>query len=235
METKNSGLPILTNVPVSTMVRTIGRPHVKKPSMESASSVTQPVSMEAEYLLIKKKAQEAGFAEGIEQGRKEGFKQGFSSGTATAEKAADEKMANLFKEKSRDIEKLLSTMSNAIDRSMQSLEQSSSDIAFEALIKIIGHADHYQDIARRAVEQVLSQIRTGTQVKVRLHSSDMQLIQAFSAFPPDIAFVADDSLSIGGCLVESPFGVVNASLETQLKALRTILDSTRSAIYLKPQ
>lgn len=233
METKNSGLPILTNVPMSAMVRSIGRPHVIKPSTESAPSAVQPVSMDAEYLLIKKKAQEAGFAEGIEQGRKEGFKQGFSSGTAAAEKAADEKMVNLFEEKSRDIEKLLSTISSAINHSMHSLEQSSANIAFEALIKIIGHADHYQDIARRAVEQVLSQIRTGTKVKVKLHSSDMQLIQVFSAFPPDIAFVADDSLSIGGCVVESPFGAIDASLETQLKALRTILDSARSGIYQK--
>ena len=58
-------------------------------------------------------------------------------------------------------------------------------------------------------------------IRIRCHPDDCDVIEQAAALPPsdlpnDIVFVRDDTITRGGCIVETTQGVIDARLETML-------------------
>jgi len=70
---------------------------------------------------------------------------------------------------------------------------------------------------------------------VHLHPDDLQTLQNEPGWTPsqiggnDVRWVASPQVALGGCIVESPEGGLDARIETQLDALRELLLQTRRA------
>ncbi|MFQ5732561.1 MAG: FliH/SctL family protein [Planctomycetaceae bacterium] len=82
------------------------------------------------------------------------------------------------------------------------------------------------DVTLDVVRDALQLVAGGSQLRIRLHPQDQRRLGEFAgefarklADLTDVQFLADDSLSPGGCLLETEHGCVDARLETQLNRI----------------
>ena len=133
---------------------------------------------------------EAGYADGVEMGR-----------MAHAEKMMETVLASV-----EFIEKIESTVVDVVTQSVR---------------KIVGDLDEDARI-RRIVATALAQVRGEQKGVVRVAPSDEPAVSEALAAMTSGAYlnvVADPRLKPSSCILESNLGVIDASLETQLKAL----------------
>lgn len=101
-----------------------------------------------------------------------------------------------------------------------------------AVRKIIGELDEKERIVR-VVRTALVAVRSQQKVLIRVCPADEAAVRdALSAMiasaPGGVSFLdvsADPRMKPGDCILESELGVVDAGLETQLKALENALSS----------
>ncbi len=101
-----------------------------------------------------------------------------------------------------------------------------TDIAEKVIGKLV--ADHpaaLHSIVHQAVERSL-----GDRITVRLHPSDLKRLQTMDMTfknildrTKQIHFKEDETIQLGGCVVETEVGTIDAQIETQLKAIKKAL------------
>ena len=122
-------------------------------------------------------------------------------------------------------EKVLETVLSSVDY-LSSLENTLVDVVTSSIRKVIGELDASELIVR-VVRNALTTVRNQQRVTIRVAPADEKAVsEALAAMiqtaPGGVGFLdvrADARLERGSCLLESELGVVDASLETQLKAL----------------
>ncbi len=142
-----------------------------------------------------------------EQRREQGYKDGAEEG------------------KMEHAEKMMETILSSVEF-IEGIENTLVSVVTQAIRKIIGEMDDKERIVQ-IVRTALNTVRGQQKVTVRVAPADEPAVsQAFSAMtsaaPGGGAFLtvlADARLSPNSCILESELGVVDASLETQLKAL----------------
>ena len=108
---------------------------------------------------------------------------------------------------------------------IENIEHTLVDVVNTAVRKIIGELDE-QDRIVRLVRSALNTVRGQQKVTVRVSPSDepavshaLAAMTASSSAESFLTVLADSRLAKDSCILESELGVVDASLETQLKAL----------------
>ena len=104
---------------------------------------------------------------------------------------------------------------------IESSENTVVSVVNQSVRKIIGELDEETRI-RKIVGTALNTVRGQQKVTVRVSPVDEPAVSKSLAAMTSGAFlnvVADTRLGAGSCILESELGVVDASLETQLKAL----------------
>jgi type III secretion protein L len=99
-------------------------------------------------------------------------------------------------------------------------------LVIQCLEKVIGEMDD-QDLILRIVRSGLAVTRNEHRVMVRVCDAELEwvkdavsrLLQSHPGINA-LDIVADSRLKKGACIIESELGVVDASLDTQLEALR---------------
>lgn len=122
-------------------------------------------------------------------------------------------------------EKVLETVLSSVEY-IEGIESTLVRVVSEAIRKVIGEVDENERIVR-IVRNALTTVRNQQRVLIRVAPADEKpvreaLAAMLTAVPGSTSFVdvvADARLERGACLLESELGVVDASLETQLKAL----------------
>lgn len=122
-------------------------------------------------------------------------------------------------------EKVLETVLSSVEY-IEGIESTLVRVVSEAIRKVIGEVDENERIVR-IVRNALTTVRNQQRVLIRVAPADEKpvreaLAAMLTAVPGSTSFVdvvADARLVRGACLLESELGVVDASLETQLKAL----------------
>ena len=110
---------------------------------------------------------------------------------------------------------------------IESLEQTIVNVVTEAVQRVIGEIDANERIVR-IVRSALSTVRNQKRVVARVAPVDEKAVteglasmisrgQGASGF---LDVIADARLPAGSCILESDLGVVDASLDTQLRALQ---------------
>jgi type III secretion protein L len=112
---------------------------------------------------------------------------------------------------------------------LENVEMQVAELVVQATEKVLGELDD-QTLVRRVVHNALKVMRNQKQVTVRVAPEHVEALQHqlndILADYPGVTFVdvaADARLRRGGCILESELGVVDASLEIQLDALRRAL------------
>jgi type III secretion protein L len=125
-------------------------------------------------------------------------------------------------------EQMMENVSKTVDY-FSSIEDKVVDTVIIALKKIIGEM-HEKDLIMGVVRNALSVVRMQKQVTLRVCPSQKELVQTeinnIIAEFPGISFldvVPDTRLKEGGCIIETDIGVVDASINTQLEAIKKSL------------
>lgn len=129
------------------------------------------------------------------------------------------------------MEKMLETAMQAVEY-LESLEESLVRVVGGAVRKIIGELDDNERIVR-VVRNALVTVRNQQRVLVRVAPSDEAAVREslgvmLKSAPGGVSFLdmsPDPRMSPGECMLESELGVVDASLETQFRALEHALAS----------
>ncbi len=125
-------------------------------------------------------------------------------------------------------EKMLDTVEKAVDY-LSGLETKVVEIVLKALRKILGEVNQ-QDVIVQVVRNAMAVARTQPQVTLRTCPEEADTVrerlgEILAGYPgiSNVDVVADKRLQRGGCILETEMGVVDASVEVQLEAIRSSL------------
>ncbi|PTY00938.1 HrpE/YscL family type III secretion apparatus protein [Verrucomicrobia bacterium LW23] len=122
-------------------------------------------------------------------------------------------------------------MENAMSsvNSMAAMEERIVDVVIRSLRKILGEMDD-REVVTKVVQRALEMVRNQKQVLLRVSPGDFDAIQSrlddfMRQFPAiDVIDVKQDSrLKAGGCILETDMGMVEASVDVQIEAIKTAL------------
>jgi len=184
------------------------------------------------------RAREEGRAQGLEEGRADGFSSGHREGLqAGRTEAAREAAARTREAVSAATEalhaermRLSAVLTSLVDGHAQLAAAAEDDLValcFETVVRVTGATALAPETVRDAAQRATAALQRQPRILLRLHAQDAALLDACSPAPaahgPAIAWRADDEVALGGCLVESPAGVLDLRLETLLADCRAAL------------
>ena len=105
------------------------------------------------------------------------------------------------------------------------------EVVHGALCRMLGESGAARALVAATVAEVLREVRDNGPVQVYLHPGDMDLLQGLAGGGANgrLQLLADSRVTLGGCLVETARGTLDARLELQLQALREALLAARRA------
>lgn len=128
-------------------------------------------------------------------------------------------------------EKMIETVGRTVDYFAQ-VEGRMVDLVMASVRKVVDGFDDQEKIVI-VVRNALAVVRNQKQMTLRLHPDDLdgvrKRINEVLAAYPGIGFLdllPDARLAPGACILESDIGMVEASLETQIAALRSAFERT---------
>lgn len=173
--------------------------------IEEANILAAKIRAEAEEILSQVKAEmEKSKAKGFNEGREEGL------GEATS---------------------LLVRLEAIKEKFYNSAEADIIRLVMAIAEKVIGRIVHENTEAIKSIVKQALESALGEKIVIRLNPNDYKVVTANDFEFRDmldrtkrITFKEDDSITRGGCVVETEVGTIDARLETQLKAIRKALE-----------
>jgi len=164
---------------------------------------------------------EQALSKAFEQAKQKGFVQGMEEAKAMAKKSVAEHVERLLD--------MMSSLDKAKENFLESAEDAVIEIAYTAVCRLMGESASSRNAIIGIVNQALAQASARSSLLVRLNPQDIELIEQ-AGDSNDAAMIdqkaiwqADASIALGGCIVESDTGMLDARLEVQLDRLRQAL------------
>ncbi len=157
-------------------------------------------------------ARESGYAEGYEAGRQ----------------AADVEFAGRL----AALDEVIASAKSALEGGIGGVEEVGINIVFEAVAKILGQAMAREEGVVFAVREVIAHAKERNNLIVRVSPDDFLLLERnrsklLEGSEGNVEMVADDRVSLGGCLLEAAGGSLDGRLEVQIQQLRDMLLDVR--------
>lgn len=153
---------------------------------------------------------------GLETGEQKGFEHG--------ERQAREQLAGQIER----VQSVLAQVSQARRKLMEEAEDALVEVAFAAVCRILGEQSVTKAGLQGAVRQAMDATRERERLVVRVHPDDAALIGPTES-GMDVRFSADHNVELGGCMIDSASGSLDARFETQLGLLAAALSAARAA------
>lgn len=127
---------------------------------------------------------------------------------------------------------LLATLAGAIEASRREVLEQAQDmlveVAYTAVCRIIGATAATRETLLEMVRGIARDEHAAQQWRVRLHPQDFATLHDdAAAIDVRITLQADSAVVLGGCIVDSDQGTLDARLETQLTRLGDALTAVR--------
>lgn len=215
-----------TEVPSKAAPQSVAVPipvQVEDPVAKDAGVDLQGVIEQTRMAVLSQFKQEADSAR--ELARQRGLREGRLEGAQEAKQSLTDEVAR--------VRAIGDSLTQAISAGIGGLEDMAVAIAFEAVCKILGSAAPSREGVQALVEQAAAQALNSEGLVVRLHADDFALLdreaQLGKSLPSgkSVSWVADNSVELGGCIIETSGGNLDARLETQLQRLRFALLAAR--------
>lgn len=176
---------------------------------------------------------EEGYRAGFQGGREEGYQQGLKEGRTDGLAEAQLMAAQAVENRLQQLDRLLSTMPDAILKRLDQSEDEMVALCFEVICRVIGDRATDPQVVQDMVQNVVRQASTQL-VAVHVHPADLEhlrsdvelnawIVRQSARQGALIDWIADDRVELGGCILRSPQGSLDARLETQLASVREIL------------
>jgi flagellar assembly protein FliH len=168
-----------------------------------------------------RKTMAAEHARALEQAAERGYEEGHQRGAAEGRQALDVEAARM--------RALLGELRQLRGQVLDGAEDTMVEIAFAALCRLAGTEAASRDVAVRAVREACAELRAGDVLTVLVHPDDLAQVVSQLERPPGVNLVAGPAVGLGGCMIESAAGTLDARLDTQLEQLRRALLRARSS------
>lgn len=162
----------------------------------------------------------------------EGHAEGVQQGAEESATAADRQQAELAEQARRAGDEYRQRLERAIralqGQRTQVLADAEDDLvamSFEVICRVLGAQAALPATIREMVKQLMAQ-RAAEGVCVHLHPEDLERLRSEGGAAQDVEpweWVADDKVQLGGVIVRTRQGNIDARLEVQLEALRQAL------------
>lgn len=235
---------ILKNIPLSQdsvmlkinqTIQTIEEPESKSATLRRVDNPSPPPTfrgLSAESMDIAT-PRDVGRAEHNLNGQQtpeEIYQSGYAQGVVDGQQ---QKQAEL-QEQLTSLQALLLSIPNAIQENRQQLSEEIADIVLVIVQKLFIHQQHDKNIVTQQIQHILSQLNNKQNLEIVLHPQDLALlkngeIQLDIPLCKPLSFIPDETLRLGGCIIRSPHGVFDASIERQIDNLKQVLLEIRSA------
>jgi flagellar assembly protein FliH len=165
------------------------------------------------------------------EAREKGFEKGHRMGCEEAREKVDADSA----ERLRRLDGLCAKVGTEFSENLDSAVQDSVvEVVFAAAGKLIGDAMADRDAIVGIVENMTRNVEASHNIRVRVSPADFDFLSGGDWVPPkrngnlQLEFVPDKRIELGGCIIETTHGDLDARLETQLRRLKEVLVETRS-------
>lgn len=221
--------------PVAPTVRSVdagqpatSAPHEQRPSAADAAALQRAIEEQVREELdeqVRRKLDEQ-----REDARKEGLAKGLAEGRAAAEKEA----SRIDAERRVQAERLFSALQQAHEWALAKWQADIGSVAFEAICRVLANKSGSREFVFGVVETVCREAKARGTVTARLHPRDLRLLaddDRTLVLPAGtrVDLVADETMALGGCVVETDAGQFDGSLDTQLRRLHSVLNGGASA------
>lgn len=166
------------------------------------------------------KLQEKDGMDPLEEAYRKGIQEGKQQGQEETLRQVEADLAQ-SREQLQEALKRIASLETTV---LREYESALLDIALTAASKIVRERiDRSDPVAVRAMQEAIASLPERTRFTVRLNGRDLP--DAAKAFQAEIAedrieLVEDNSISRGGCMLETPAGNIDATLETAESAVR---------------
>lgn len=162
----------------------------------------------------------AGYEKSRQQGWDAGYEQGIQEGLRLGR---DEVLAlESCNERLAAVTEAISVLSQSWQAE---LESAAIEIGYAALLRIVGQRTGDRATVENMVRAVLEQLPERRLLNIHLAPADHALFHNGEGVLPNLGAVllADERVSIGGCIVETDAGSLDGRLETRLAELKAVL------------
>lgn len=168
-------------------------------------------------------------ADGLRDGYQKGLEQAATESKQALDQALHEAQARHESQLAR-IESLLAALPAELERRLIEAEDDMLALCHEVVCSVLGQAAASAEGLRAMLHQALGQMRGQPAVKVHLHPDDWALVQRAPGLSglAGVEWVADLETELGGLVLRSAHGSLDARLDVQLANLRAALLAVRA-------
>jgi flagellar assembly protein FliH len=161
----------------------------------------------------------------VEEAGRRAYDEGYETGLRTGD--ADGRDA--YTSGLRQLEELTQNLNGTTYRSLEISEDMMVSIVFDSVCKIVGDTLVTKEGVCAVVKEALTRIRGNSALIIRVNPLDLELIEESAAFgvASETDWRTDESISMGGCVIESEYGTLDARIDTQLNQLKRTLLAAR--------
>jgi flagellar assembly protein FliH len=196
------------------------------PAAATAGPLESELRQECERVLqdARERGLRSGREEGLRQGRSEAAVQARAALDQAVEQAVEQARQRLDAEHAR-VRDFAAAIGAAVDEALEQAREELIALAFETICRIVGEHAVQPETVRSQLASLLQRHGMRERLVLHVHPQDGQLLAQLA---PEVAWVADPEVRLGGCLLRSPAGGLDARLETVLSACRDALLDARS-------
>ncbi|RSK27027.1 flagellar assembly protein FliH [Bacillus sp. HMF5848] len=165
-------------------------------------------SFQQEILQELEQAKQQGYNDGFEQGKNEGL--------------------NLYEQEIKNIQDLTVLAKKEYDHIVANADETIFQIGMRVAEKILDkHLENHQSDYVSLVKHAVKEVKEHRDVQIRVHPSQYELLISQKAelvsmlnYENDIYILIEEELTETDCLIDSSFGRIDASVDSQLKKIR---------------
>jgi len=210
------------------------------PQVQQANPAPVPdlAKLEAELRLKYQQEYKQEYEKALLQMQERAEQAGYAAGFKKGEEAAQRAVA----QKTEQLVALIKSIGEARQQTLDASEDMLVEIAFAAVCRIMSATAVTRDAVIGMVREASAHCRDRNAWKVHLNPQDYELLQqatdASGQLPCDgrVVLERSSSVQLGGCMIESETGMLDARLEVQMERLRdALLAARRAANGMKEQ
>lgn len=178
----------------------------------------------ADAMEIRQSAQKEGFEQGYTLGLEEGKKQGFEKSHTESFELSQKEFANQIQQVHSALTNTLTQFEAERDQMITSAQQDLLALALAVAVKIT-HKQFEVDpsVVMENVKTAVGLVASRSSIVLRMNPVDMERFETFDAEKlqqlfnlQHVRMIKDDTVEIGGCIVQTDNGKIDAQLTTQI-------------------
>ena len=201
-----------------------GQPGADEPAESAAGDIDQLLEQVLEQAHAE--GYEAGLAEGEQAGREQGHAEGMRAGLEQVQAEQSQRTARL--------DAMLSSAEQALSSLDEQVSQGIVDLALRLARQVVqttvaARPEALLDTVRELLQPQEGQL---SWIRLRIHPDDYDMLaHYFRSLPasPPWQLLTDDSITPGGCLLETSLGQIDATLQTRWQRVAGSLGGPASA------